>query len=59
MSISIDDRYTMMETKSEILKLRARLKYRFINEHRTVWGVMTMCRYPGRVLCVVENPLAV
>ncbi|MCT2386551.1 IS3 family transposase [Erwinia pyrifoliae] len=22
----------------------ARLKYRFINEHRTVWGVMTMCR---------------
>ncbi|HGP2300786.1 TPA: IS3 family transposase [Salmonella enterica] len=21
-----------------------RLKYRFINEHRTVWGVMTMCR---------------
>ncbi|WP_154066848.1 IS3 family transposase [Kosakonia radicincitans] len=21
----------------------ARLKYRFINEHRTVWGVMTMC----------------
>ncbi|MDB2167000.1 hypothetical protein [Citrobacter farmeri] len=49
----------MMETKSEILKLRARLKYRFIDEHRTVWGVMTMCRYPGRVLCVVENPLAV
>ncbi|HFP2661859.1 TPA: IS3 family transposase [Escherichia coli] len=22
----------------------ARLKYRIINEHRTVWGVMTMCR---------------
>ncbi|WP_395165594.1 IS3 family transposase [Klebsiella variicola] len=22
----------------------ARLKYRFINEHRTVWDVMTMCR---------------
>ncbi|EMV8790394.1 IS3 family transposase [Escherichia coli] len=22
----------------------ARLKYRFINEHRSVWGVMTMCR---------------
>ncbi|MDH8117818.1 IS3 family transposase [Escherichia coli] len=22
----------------------ARLKYRFINEHRIVWGVMTMCR---------------
>ncbi|WP_204361898.1 IS3 family transposase [Escherichia coli] len=22
----------------------ARLQYRFINEHRTVWGVMTMCR---------------
>ncbi|MEQ4930883.1 IS3 family transposase [Klebsiella oxytoca] len=22
----------------------AQLKYRFINEHRTVWGVMTMCR---------------
>ncbi|HGU5571496.1 IS3 family transposase [Escherichia coli] len=22
----------------------ALLKYRFINEHRTVWGVMTMCR---------------
>ncbi|WP_201405810.1 IS3 family transposase [Raoultella ornithinolytica] len=22
----------------------ARLKYRFINEHRTVWGVMMMCR---------------
>ncbi|MCU7064916.1 IS3 family transposase [Serratia ureilytica] len=22
----------------------ARLKYRFINEHRTVWGVMTTCR---------------
>ncbi|UHO33193.1 IS3 family transposase [Citrobacter rodentium NBRC 105723 = DSM 16636] len=22
----------------------ARLKYRFINEHRTVWGMMTMCR---------------
>ncbi|WP_218968817.1 IS3 family transposase [Klebsiella variicola] len=22
----------------------ARLKYRFINEYRTVWGVMTMCR---------------
>ncbi|WP_212541871.1 IS3 family transposase [Pantoea sp. AMG 501] len=22
----------------------ARPKYRFINEHRTVWGVMTMCR---------------
>ncbi|MEE4612299.1 IS3 family transposase [Serratia marcescens] len=22
----------------------ARLKYRFINEHPTVWGVMTMCR---------------
>ena len=28
----------------------ARLKYRFINEHRTVWGVMTMCR----VLCVAR-----
>ncbi|EKJ7416018.1 IS3 family transposase [Escherichia coli] len=28
----------------------ARLKYRFINEHRTVWGVMTMCR----VLCVAQ-----
>ncbi|WP_313055596.1 IS3 family transposase [Atlantibacter hermannii] len=28
----------------------ARLKYRFINEHRTVWGVMTMCR----VLCVTR-----
>ncbi|HBX5876648.1 TPA: hypothetical protein MIH04_23105 [Klebsiella pneumoniae] len=26
------------------------MKYRFINEHRTVWGVMTMCR----VLCVVR-----
>ncbi|MFP1774409.1 IS3 family transposase [Lonsdalea quercina] len=22
----------------------ARLKYRFINEHRNIWGVMTMCR---------------
>ncbi|ENT4773353.1 IS3 family transposase [Salmonella enterica] len=40
----------------------ARLKYRFINEHRTVWGVMTMCR----VLCVaragfyawLHNPLS-
>ncbi|ELX3458981.1 IS3 family transposase [Salmonella enterica] len=28
----------------------ARLKYRFINEHRTAWGVMTMCR----VLCVAR-----
>ncbi|WP_395279800.1 IS3 family transposase [Klebsiella variicola] len=28
----------------------ARLKYRFINEHRSVWGVMTMCR----VLCVAR-----
>ncbi|WP_179141216.1 IS3 family transposase [Cronobacter sakazakii] len=28
----------------------ARLKYRFINEHSTVWGVMTMCR----VLCVAR-----
>ncbi len=28
----------------------ARLKYRFINEHRTVWGVMTMCW----VLCVAR-----
>ncbi|WP_260591391.1 IS3 family transposase [Enterobacter hormaechei] len=28
----------------------ALLKYRFINEHRTVWGVMTMCR----VLCVAR-----
>lgn len=28
----------------------ARLKYSFINEHRTVWGVMTMCR----VLCVAR-----
>ncbi|MFZ5272309.1 IS3 family transposase [Enterobacter asburiae] len=28
----------------------ARLKYRFINEHRTVWGVMTMYR----VLCVAR-----
>ncbi|WP_221931719.1 IS3 family transposase [Klebsiella pneumoniae] len=29
----------------------ARLKYRFINEHRTVWGFMTMCR----VLCVART----
>ncbi|MFB5948538.1 IS3 family transposase [Klebsiella pasteurii] len=28
----------------------ARLKDRFINEHRSVWGVMTMCR----VLCVAR-----
>ncbi|HGT6297115.1 MULTISPECIES: IS3 family transposase [Escherichia] len=39
------------EEKRDILKKGravlckgARLKYRFINEHRTVWGVMTMCR---------------
>jgi transposase len=39
------------EEERDILKKAARyfareprLKYRFINEHRTVWGVMTMCR---------------
>jgi transposase len=35
-----------------------RLKYRFINEHHTVWGVMTMCRSsvsPGSG-CVAAQP---
>ncbi|WP_208020755.1 IS3 family transposase [Serratia marcescens] len=34
----------ILKKAGAVLCKGARLKYRFINEHRTVWGVMTMCR---------------
>ncbi|HHQ2454439.1 TPA: IS3 family transposase [Klebsiella pneumoniae] len=40
----------ILKKNRAVLCKGARLKYRFINEHRTVWGVMTMCR----VLCVAR-----
>lgn len=34
----------LAEKGRAVLCKGARLKYRFINEHRSVWGVMKMCR---------------
>ncbi|MCG9400045.1 IS3 family transposase [Escherichia coli] len=46
----IEEERDILKKGRAVLCKGARLKYRFINEHRTVWGVMTMCR----VLCVAR-----
>ncbi|ECB2072393.1 IS3 family transposase, partial [Salmonella enterica subsp. enterica serovar Benin] len=40
----IEEERDILKKGRAVLCKGARLKYRFINEHRTVWGVMTMCR---------------
>ncbi|ECE2104320.1 IS3 family transposase [Salmonella enterica subsp. enterica serovar Newport] len=40
----IEEERDILKKGRAVLCKGARLKYRFINEHHTVWGVMTMCR---------------
>ncbi|EQC0636616.1 IS3 family transposase [Salmonella enterica] len=40
----IEEERDILKKGRAVLCKGARLKYRFINGHRTVWGVMTMCR---------------